>query len=298
MSAIFNKVKLLVIAALVILVAGLAVFGFVGFNQTVDNKTSYEVKVEIDQNVKDERSILESASKEYFEKNNIADAGYAFQKLDDGNVLVFKFNKNINLDKQAFVDYVQAKVDADKDVVEVSAEYSLVKTSGNAWLGYALLSIAIALVAAFVYAVIMEKLAGAVAVICSSVLAGLLSIALVALTRLPANPVISVTVAIAMAFGAILSIATVNKLKEEFKVAASNGKVNIDELTVKTMSGECKKYLLIGGAFVVGAIALSVFIVPGIMFVGGQLLVAGASALCGAYVMTPVLWATIKSAKK
>ena len=101
-----------------------------------------------------------------------------------------------------------------------------------------------------------------------------------------------------MAFGAILSIATVNKLKEEFKVAASNGKVNIDELTVKTMSGECKKYLLIGGAFVVGAIALSAFILPGMMFVGGQLLVAGASALCGAYVMTPVLWATIKSAKK
>ena len=298
MSAVFNKVKVFVIVALIVLVAGMAMFGFLGFNQTLDHKASYEVKIEIDQNVDDERTVLENSAKDYFEDKGIKFADYSIQKLDDGNILIFKFKEDIKLDKQALIDYVQSKVDADKDIVEVSAEYSAVLTSNNAWLGWVLLSIGIALVASFVYAAIMEKLAGAVAVICSSVLSGALCVALVALTRLPANPVIGVSIALAMAIGAVLSIATANKLKTELKVASSNGKVNLGELTAKVMCGECKKYVFVGTIILIGAIALSAFIVPTMMFVGGQFLVAGASALCGAYVLTPILWAAIKGAKK
>ena len=305
MCNIFKKSKVLIIVALIVIVAGLAMFGFLGFNQTVDHKTSFEVKVEIDQNVTadDETTasaLLENTVNEYFNNNNIKTAKYAFQKLDEGNVLIYKFSKDVELDVDALVNYVQPKITEKfgADVVEVSANYSEVITNDGDYLGWVLLSIAIAVAVVFVYAVIMEKLAGSVAVISSAVLAGLISFALTALVRIPAFSMIGVTVAVATALGAALSISTVNNLKQELKVATANGKADLGDIVSDTMNGECKKYLFVIIASAVACVALSAFLAPYLMFVGLHALVVGLSATCGAYALTPVLWGAIKGAKK
>lgn len=296
-----KKSKLLVVLSLILIVAGLAVFGFMGFNQTVDNKECFEARIEIDQNIdldngKTAREVLETAAKDYFVAKNIKTADYALQKLDDGNVLVFKFNEDVKLDADAFAEEIQKNFD--KDIIEVSAEYSSVLTNDGAWLVWVGASIAIALVLVFVYALIMEKLAGSVAVLVSSLLAGVLAFALTALTRLPAYPFVGVTVALSAILGAVLSISTVGKLKEEYKVATANGKVDLPTLLTNVMNGECKKYVFVCIAVLIASIALSAFIVPYLMFVGAHVLVAGLSATCGAYAISPILWGAIKGSKK
>ncbi len=305
MCNIFKKSKVLIAVALIVIVAGLAIFGFLGFNQTVDHKMSYEVKVEIDQNVTAEddttaSALLEKTVNDYLADKDISDAKFAFQKMDEGSVLIYKFNKDVELDESELVDYVQPKLDEKftAGVVEVSAEYSEVVANDGENLGWVLLSIGIAIAVAFIYAVIMEKLAGAVAVICSSVFAGLISFALTALARVPAFPLLGVSIALATALGAALSISTVNKLKQEYKVAVANGKADLNGVINSAMKGECKKYLFVCIASLVACVALSAFFAPYVMFVGLHALVAGLSSACGAYALTPVLWGSIKSEKK
>ena len=104
-----KKSKLFVVLSLVLIVAGLAVFGFMGFNQTVDKKECFEAKITIDQSFDDAKATLVSASKAYLDENNIKAADYAVQKLEDGNVFVYKFNKDVKLDTDAFAKYVHSR---------------------------------------------------------------------------------------------------------------------------------------------------------------------------------------------
>ena len=305
MCGLSKKYKLFIVVALIVLVVGMAILGFVGSNQTIDNKFGYEVEISIDQNVGNATDVLKSSADSYFDEKGIDIVKYAYQELDDGETLVYKFNKDVKLDKVDLETYIQDKldtkvVDADKNAitagtVEVSAEYSSVIGNDNFQFGWLLLSLGLAVVASFVYALFMGKLSGAVATVSSAVLSSLLFVALISIVRLPAYPIFGVAIAISAITSAILSIATVGALREELK--NSNAKFATNELVEKVMKRECKKYLFSAIAVAVASVALSAFIVPNMMFVGGQLLVAGLCGVCVAYFTAPMLWIAIKGNK-
>ncbi len=306
MNGLLKKYKLFIVVSLIVLVVGMALLGFVGLNQTVDNKASYEVKINIDQNVGNAKVVLKASAESYFDEKNIDTVGYAYQELDEGKALVYKFNKNVNLNESQLVSYIQQELDAkvvDADnkaipagTVEVSAEYTAVIGSDNFQIGWVLLSLGIGLVASFVYAIFMQKLSGAVATVGASILASILYIALMSILRIPAYPNFGVAVAISACFSAVLSISTVGCLNEEFK--NSNTKRATFEFAEKVMKGECKKYLLTAIAFAVSAVALSVFFMPNLMFVGAQLLLSGLCGISVAYFTAPLIWVAISGNKK
>lgn len=306
MNRLLKKYKLFIVISLIILVAGMALLGFVGLNQTVDNKFSYEVEINIDQNVGNAKEVLKSSAESYFDQKDIDTVGYAYQEFDDGKIIVYKFKENVKLNVSELEVYIQDKldtkvVDADKNAipagtVEVSAEYASVIGNDNLQFGWLLLSLGIAIVASFIYALIMEKLSGALATIGSSVLSAVLFVALISIVRVPAYPNFGVAIAISAVVCAVLSIATVGRLKEEFK--NSNAKYATSELVEKVMKKESKKYLFTAIAVAVSAVALSAFIVPNMMFVGAQLLLSGLCGLSVAYFTAPLIWLAIKGNKK
>lgn len=299
MNALAKKYKLFIVITLAILVVGMTLFGIFGFNQAVDYKDGYEVRVSVEQKAGNSLTVLESATEEYFAKEGIKPIEYATQKMDEGKTLVYKFNKDVKIDEDALAAHIQSKLDADSSITNLTAtaDYNSVVGYKEFKAGYLLLAVSVAVVAIFVYTVIMEKLSGAVATVGASVLAALAFVALMAITRLPAYPVVGVTIALAMVSCAVLACATVARCKEEYKNAAQS-KPDTWQIADKVMSSEKKKYVFTLVAFLIAALAISAFIAPYMMFVGGQILLAGATACTVSYFVAPLLWAAVKAKAK
>ena len=297
MNRLAKKYKLFIVITLAVLVVGMAIFGFFGFNQAIDYSKGYEVRVSIDQNTPSARQILQSSTEQYFDSNGFNPVDYATQQLNDGKIIVYKFDKDIKLDKQALKDHIQSNlVEKKLNNITANVEYDLVLGNGEIQIGWLLLGIGIGLVATFIYALIMEKLSGAVAMLCSSVVSALAFTSILSLVRLPSAPAFSASLVLAIALSAVLSLTTVAKLKESYKNSVN--KPDVIELTEKVMKNEGKKYLFVAIAVGVCAVAISAFFMPYIMFAGGQILLAGLSATVVSYFVTPLLWSAVKSGKK
>ncbi len=283
------KAKLFIVISLVILVVGMSLFAL-GFNQTVDYKDSYEVRITTNQRTGIDTVRTETES--FFEANGIKAKDYAYQELGDGKVLIYKFNEEVPEKVNELQTYVQAKL---PETMKVTVEINEVVSGGEKITGWAILALGIAAVAIFAYALVMEKLAGSVATVTSSVLAGLLFISLINITRLPAYPFVGVALGLSLALGGAISLSTVNRLNEEYKNTNNADAFLIAE---KVNKAEGLKYLFIAVVLLIAAVAISAFFTPYMMIVGGQIAIAGLSAIATSYFGTPLLWALIKGKKK
>ncbi len=307
MNALNKKYKLFIVIALAVLVIGMTFFGIFGFNQAIDFKNSYEVKVSIDNSVGNAKSVLKSSTDKFFEDKGIDTSEYAFQEMYDGKTLVYKLNQKANITEEEITIYVQDKIDTlvkdangnliGADTIEVTAKYSSVIGNDYFEIGWLLLAIGVGAIVIFVYALIMEKLSGATATIFSSILAGLLFVALMGITRLPAYPFVGFGIALSIFLSGALAISTLSRCKEELKNTA-NAKLSTWQIADKVMAKELRKYLFIAVAIAVSAVALFAFITPYLMIVAGQLVLAGICALCSSYFGAPLIWASIKGRKK
>ena len=306
MNALNKKYKLFIVISLVLLVVGMTIFGIFGFNQAIDFKKGYEVRVSIDNNVGNAKSVLEDATESYFDAKGIVSAEYAFQKMDDGKTLVYKFREKISVTESDIETYVQNKLDTDvknngvavgAGVVEVDAFYGEVLGNDYFEVGWLLLALGIGVVITYVYAKIREKLSGATATVGASLLASLLFVAVMGITRIPAYPFVGYGIALAAVLAAALSIATVGRCKEELKNSAS-AKLNTWQVADKVMKYEGKKYLFTVVAVLIAAVALVAFIVPYLIIAAGQMAIAGLCACFAAYFGAPLVWAAIKGSKK
>ena len=299
MNTLSKKNKLFIVITLAVLVVGLALFGIFGFNQTIDHRKGYEVKVSVDQDAGNSLSILESATEEFFANNGLKNVEFATQKADDNKTIIYKFNTDVKVDEVKLAQYLNDKLIADESVKDVTATaiYSEVIGYNEFNVGGLLFGALVGLALAFIYALIMEKLSGAVAMIGSSILSALVFVALMGLVRIPAYPALGASISVALILSALLSITTVSRFNRAFK-ANVNSKPNADEIAEKLIKTECKKYIYTAIAVLVGSIAISAFFVPYMLFAGLQILLAGLVALTVSYFVTPLVWATVKGAKK
>ena len=299
MNCKINKLtKILIVAFLVLVVAGMAVLGFVGLNNTTDYSKGYEVQVSVD-NIRDgEQAIAETSAKEYFKQVGLKN--YTVQSMDDGinAVIIFKFNEDVTFKVSGLEEFVQQSLGADAiAIAEVDVVETLASNSPNIW--SFVLGIAIAVVAIFVYTIIIEKLAGSVATLISSVGAGLLSVALIALTRVPANPLFLISIALSMLIASGIAITLVNRYRAEMKNEGS-AKLSNAEIAQAVTKGEYKKFAILGGALVVFALMFAVLGLIGVahMFnVCIHLLIVGVSAFIPSIVAAPVFWPLLAKKK-
>ncbi len=294
-KGVMNKIKWFVVSILILLVAGMAVLGFVGFNNTVDYADSYEVNISIEIINDQSKDIIKKTTDKYFEDKDIEIVSY--QIVKDG--LIYKMESDptnkVAWLESAIVTALEAnEATAGNEVtIKVNKVHAFNEFTQSAKI---LLAYGIAIVAIFLYMLIMNKLASAVAVICSSLVSVLAFISLLAITRVQALPFVSVSVMLAGILGAILSVSTVGKYKEVMKSSAE--KLSVKDVANKASILEGKKYLIALIGVLVAGFALIALFTPYLMIIGGQIMLAGVAAVASAYFTTPLLWTAIKRNKK
>lgn len=302
MKNLANKSKIFFVVALALIVAGMAILGFLGLNRPVDYKKSYEMQISVDQNVDvgegvKASEIMFNAANDYFKQNGVNPKDYATQTMDDGAIVVFKFGYDVSDKVDAVKTAVNDAIDLKNDYINADVKVNEVTGKSNIKLGYILVACGVAIVAIFLYALAMEKLAGAVATLFSTVLSAVLFISVMSVARIPAQPFITVTCVVSALIAGIISVATVNRYKEEVKNSA-NDKATAWEIAESVSRKEFISYI-----FVLCLIAL-VGIVVGLigwmhmLFVGIQLIVASIVGVSSAFFGTPMIWALIKKSKK
>lgn len=297
-KSVIKNMKFFISAALIILVVGMTLFGVLGLNQTVDYKNGYELNVAVDQNASKSVETVKAATEDYLEDAGITYSAWDHSQMNEGRTLIYKFDADYTEELKDLETELRAVLDENElTAVDVTVNFYKVKDNVNidVWMPLAAAAIAIAVI--FVYALIMEKLAASVAVIVSAVMSSLLFVAMMGITRIPANPFVTIGVALAMVIGAGLSITTVRRLKEENKNVA-NDKLSYVEIADKVAVLEKVKYILVTASIAVAAVGLAATASLYLIFAGLQLLVSGVVGTFTSYFMTPLLWSAIKGNKK
>ncbi len=291
-----KKLKIFLISALVLLVAGMTIFGVFGLNQTLDNKKSYEMKISVDQVVGDSVDVLKTSADEAL-VNIYGSANTAFyQEMNAGSVLIYKFSEDVTENVAAIKEYIQNKLD-NSSVSGVNAEVKVYENSGDydAQAVMAIVAISIAVVVIFAYALIMNKVAGGLAVLCASILAVLLFTALMALTRIPAQPYFAILASAVAAISSALALVITSRYKALSKAKDKASKM---EIAQETHASLFKVFIALVAGVLLAAIIAGATAGLTSIYIGLAILVAGVSGVASAVYMTPIIWSLIKGKKK
>lgn len=301
-----SKYKLWIIITVAVLVVGFALLAIFGFNQTVDYKDSYEIVVSCNSQYEVATDDLRQSAQKYLDNKGLVTADFATEEIDGPigkTSIIFKFDKDVNVDKADMQTFISTDLGVDgNQMVVITVEYNSVHSYFDNAVGFIVLALALGGLASFIYLLFAEKLASAVATICSAVASAVLFIALMGLTRIPAQPFAPAVCAFAFAFSAFLSTGLVNRFKEELRlndsVESSKDKLSYTQLADKSANASLLRY-----AFALGAIILLslIFIIFGsvyLKFLGLQLIVAGLSAVFSSLIGVPLLWPVLKNCKK
>jgi len=294
----FKKIKYFFVFALVVLVAGMTLLGVLGFNQPVDYANRYEVHVSVDQNTKNEKEVILEYAEKAFDEIGVSPVSYSTQILDDGSVVIYKFNQDITDSANTILSIVQDGLDEKGEVNGVIAEVKVYETIGSSMgqLGWVALALGITVVVAFVLALILNKLAQALALAFSTIFSAVLFVALVALARIPAGAFIGFSIAIATVFATITSTFILGRYKELRKDPAFE---RVDASVIaSTIFGKDAKKIVISLIFVIIAIvSMIAVIVPYLMFVAAQVGVAIFVGTICAVMGTPFIYGLIGKKK-
>lgn len=293
--SISSKLKLWIILTLVVAVVGMALFGILHLNGAVDFRKSYEVKVTVDQNYDGAADFAKTYTEEYFESKGISDVSYGVQSVTDG--YLFKLNKIEGFNAADATAYVNNKLDAKYGAGVREATFSVkeVKSAVYSGAGYVAIALAIAVVAAFVYLLIIEKLASALSVVLSALLSGILFLSLMAITRVPAYPFVSFTFMAAVAVSLVLSTVIVHRYKEEMRLDEKATPVDIAN---KVASLGLFRTVFFACALLLVALLLIIVGPAYLRFLGLQLVLVTVCGVYASFIGTPIIWAFFKGLNK
>lgn len=282
------KTKLFIVVTLILLVAGMAVFGFLRFNNTVDYAKSYEVHIKLEQNIDTDKETMIDSAEKFFADKDIKVV--SSQKETAG--IIYKLASEQPNEK---ITELQEEINnALNSTNKVTASINVVDANYNIQPLSIIIAYAVAVVALFIYMLIMNKLASAIAVAGSSILSVLLAIAIIALTRIPAAPYVQFMLLLAGVLSAVLSVITVGSYREQLKGAE---KYSVKQIAEKVAMADKKKYVFALVITLVSAIAVAAFMTPYMLVLGGQLAIVGLVSVAVAYFFTPLLWTAIKKDK-
>ncbi|MBQ9486098.1 MAG: hypothetical protein IJU83_04590 [Clostridia bacterium] len=291
---IFEKTKIWLIIALVIVVAGVALLSIFGLNQTADYKTAYEVTVGVDQDVKGSGELVKQTAENYFAEKGYKFSAYATQKAEDGTVYIYKFNGKGEITQTELKDRLTAALNGNAELAGLGlvakAEYKQTAVTSGVNLTGVMIACVIALALAFVVSWIMIKLSGALTLLCNSVIAALVYVSLIAITRLPALPNLVICAAASMIITAVITFVMINRFKEMGK--------NGGDVKAIAKEGANKSFIRICFIVCVGAlaaIALSATTSVYLAFTGLHILAATVSAALVSLIATPAFWSAFKA---
>ncbi len=288
-----KKIKIFFISVLALLVVGMTLIGVLGFNQNVDNRGSYEMQISVNFDAQDSATVLKDASEKALKDNGLNPV--AVQIADDGTLIIYKFNKDVSAYATKIENSVKNEIDK-LGVTDLEATNSVKVVVGGYYsqVGKVLLALGIALAVVFLYALVVVKLSGGVAVLSSTVLSALLATALLGITRIPAGAYLAIFIAIAMAIGGGLALFLATKYKAGLKTAE---KVSTCQVAEKVHADMLKVYIALAGTLVVATL-LSLICGLGVFMIALGVCLSAITGIVCAMSLTPIVWSAIKGKKK
>lgn len=286
---VVSKLKVWLIITLIVIVAGMAMLGVFGLNSTTTQDAHYEITVGVDQDVEGASLNAKAFAEAYFAEKGIKDVGYAYQTMKDGAIHVYKFASATGINADELTAYVTEKLANDKVVVESSVNQVVASPMADVW--GVVIALGISAVAVFVYLIIMEKLFATLSVLISGGISAVLTLSILALTRIPSIDTWAIAVSASIILSAVLSIVIVKRCQEQSKL---NVKADNKEIANVAVSSSLTRFALVFIALVVASIALA--LIGGIghlTFVALTILVVAVSAVFASFVWTPILWSAL-----
>lgn len=296
------KLKVAIIATVIILAVGIVLISVLGFNESASNKNGYELSVKAEANIGNASSAIKNTTDEYLKEKGVKVSSVV--KYDDGGQYVFLLRKDYKdvIDVSELTTRIKTAFSAEEIMsgLDVTVKYNeTVNDSYDQTALYLSLAIVLSAVVLFVYVLIAEKsLASAIGALCPSVIAALLSFALIGISRVPAKPFLGAGIALSAILSAAFSLVIVNRFAEEIRLADTN-KPNYEAIA---KNGEQKGFLrvLITASFAVvsGILLIGFGIVGEIKWAGIQVIIAALTAACSSLSFTGAIWKMLKKSGK
>ncbi len=284
-------VKIGFIVTLILILVGMVFFGIFGFNKSIDNRTSYQVIVSVDQDIDGEGVKAKETSEKYFDEVGVK--VFNVQEANEGSTFIYNLKEN-KVDANLLKEKIQVAV-GDSVVAECSLKE--VREGFSNQVVNTVIALAVALAVIFVYLLIINKLATALTVIFNAIYASILAVALFALTRIPVFATIEIYVVSAFILSAILSVVITGRAREVASLVG-NEKLSKGEVITQAIKDSMFRLLIFMAIVVAIGIALVSVFTPHLIYSAIHVLIAGVSALAVSVIGSFIFWSILKTAKK
>lgn len=307
----FFKIALVIV--LVVLVGGMAMLGFLGFNNTVDYGTAYEINVSSEEKLATSDEIMKKVCDSYFVKKGLSPVGYSFARLDSGKTLIYRFKDCDEFKDFSKVASIESELKAEIDsafasetssVNALTGKVSVVESKNGSFVSFGsipawkiVVSVAVAVIVIFLYLLIMEKFASALTTVINSVLSGLLSVSFVALVRLPAEPYIGVTCALAGILSAVITVVITERSKEIMK-NVGNDKLSVFEVAETAVKESRQRICFVSALCLIASVVLVAICPTYVRLAGIHFVIAGAIGVVVPLAFTSFFWVAFSGKKK
>ncbi len=272
---IVEKMKLWLVAVLVLIVAGSVVWGIVGLNKDSSYKGYTQVTVNVASTVAAED--IKKDTEKYFKDNGIT---VVSRKV--AGEQVYMYEVKTRLVNVVLKESLETALKAHKNWLGTPAvKVAEAKASTtNAPALWALLAFGVSAVAVFIYALIRYKWRRALALIGSILLSVYLTICLTAICRIPVGTNYVAAIGFTFVFSGVVTLYYINKVKEFVRSSGYKGVARID-IANAAASNVFVKTLAI-------AIAAVVILAAGVIFAATPVKFVLISAIVGVVVSTAV----------
>lgn len=289
MNKIMKGAKIWMALALVVIVAGAFVLGFVGMNTTVSYGGGYEVIVTTDAEL-DTYETVSSITEKVLKDNGLK---YEYKKeVNDKAILIYGFQSVVSAET---VDAINAALQAESTLTNnpVAECNEVLATRSNTHIWMAVIVAAIVAVCAFVYALIRYKLAAGATIAVLFIVNVLLTVMLTAVCRVPVGEYYLASVAAIVLLGLMMNVFWLYAAKDIAKNVANEDK-SVAERAVMAGNATAKLNLGLLIAVVVAAVLLAVLGTTSLAYVGYTMIAGIVSSAFVAIFLTGPVWSMFK----
>ncbi|MBQ9081869.1 MAG: hypothetical protein IJY26_04495 [Clostridia bacterium] len=260
-----NKLPIWLAIPAVIILAGLVLFFFLGFNPSAsvtDNKTvviSHDSYVQTSESLKED--LIDVCESE-IEKAGLNFIDYSVSENEDGGQIEYIFSQDVSGDKlYALKESILNAVNADSALnvgFYKGTVHDNVAQHASTYIWRAAISAGVALVLAFIYVAVRYRLSMGLATIVSGLIDVAVMLALTVVLRIPVTSALATAAIFAALYSILVSTVSFNKIRELVKSEEYEA-LSTEEAMEQANAQASKRVLVLSVAVLVFSAILAIF---------------------------------------
>lgn len=298
---VFNlnkKTKISIVISLVLILVGLSIFGFFGFNKSVDYSRGYSIEVSAPEITKDKIPLIKDTADAYFAENGLN--VFKVQTINEGETLIYVFGGRIsNLQDYAtgVKNYVQSALDQEVTGYKVEVDANVTTYyNNNQYLGV-LLALLVSVIVMIIYLAIFEKISGAFTTIIIAGFSAFMYLLMLAITRIPTQPFMEIFLVVSAGIGTLISSVIIHRSNEALKTSG-NEKTPRFALAEKMTWASLVRIAFMGGLALLCGLLLTILGNFYLKTLGLHLIVSTICGVFSSFAYTSLIWSILKKDKK